>query len=122
MAHSQSESKASISHHETWGTANGTFVNRKKRSLGVSSKDPYLLTSEYNELDEVENGKKNSVGRNGTTTTIHSELNDPTILQTVKSLHGSPETNAIVSRSIQVESHSRTAEDDRILPQPVYFR
>lgn len=122
MAHLKSDSQASKTHTETWRTGNGTFANRRKRSPGGSSKDPYLLSSEYKELDEIENGNKTSDRSEGTSTTIHSGVNNPSIVQTVEGLHGSPDTNAMVSRSIHVESHSRALEDDRILPQPVHIK
>ncbi|MCJ1469736.1 hypothetical protein MMC07_008377 [Pseudocyphellaria aurata] len=110
MAHLKSESRASKTHAETWRTGNGTFANRRKRSLRGSSKDPYLLSSEYKELDEIENGNKTSARSEGTSTTIHSGVNDPTIVQTVEGLHGSPESNAIVSSF----AHGHTLQSPRI--------
>lgn len=85
--------------------------------------DPYLLST----TDELEKGfpGQEAFEVKGTTTIVEARRSSDTSTpaQTVEGLHGSPETNALVSRSIQIESHPRTMrEKNPITVQPAHFR
>ena len=98
-------------------------MNRNARHARVSSKDPYLVSMDYKELNDMENGHGPPMEIKGTTTTIDGGRdNTSTPVQTVEGLHGSPETSALVSKSVQVVSHPRDMEENRLLPPPAHLR
>ncbi len=121
VSHQLSHSNPSKS-RESWRTAFGSSTYRKAKA---NKGDPYLLSTDYKELDNVESGHRLALAaKAGTTTTINARRSDNSIpAQTVEGLHGSPDTNALVSKSIQVESHPRPmTENNPIISQPAYFR
>ena len=115
----RSESRESKSHSEGWrGELGGSTL---KPSKGGSN-DSYPLSREYREVNDLESGHKTAIEIRGTTPTTDGESYDKpsNSMQTVGGLQGSPDTAVLVSRSIQVESHPREPEGNRILPQPVH--
>lgn len=115
-------SHSSKTRHDSYSRASGTFAYRMARPTKGAPTDPYLLSADYKELDDIEHGH-NYNGSKGITTTINGGLSDVSIPeQTVEDLYGSPATSALVSKSVQIESHSRDEEVNHVFPQPVHFR
>ena len=100
----------------------GTFGYRNARRIKKGSNDSYLLNTDYRDLDDPEHGPVEEI-KGGTTTMINGGGSDISIpQQTVEGLHGSLATSALVSKSIQVESHPRTVETLHVVPQPAYLK
>ena len=70
------------------------------------------MPREYQELDEVENGRNISHKTNGTMTTIQGGLDKSPFLSQMVEMHDSPNTRAVVSKSVHVESCPRPIEED----------
>lgn len=87
------------------------------------SNESYLLSTDYKEIDDLENGHNPNGDIKGTMTMIDGGCSRTSIPeQTVEGLHGSPATSALVSKSVRVESYPRATEGDHSPPPPVYFR
>ena len=103
-----SGSRASKALSASWrkGLSSSSSVRRNTRLK--ASNDPYFLNRDYSELNELENGTKNTVVEiKGTPKTIDVSNAVPLPEHTVEGLHGDPNTRVIVSMSVQVESHPR---------------
>lgn len=113
------QSKSSTPGRGDWrSSGTGRLGYWKAESMRVAANDPYLLSTECRELDDVENHRSISYKTNGTMTTIQGGLqNSPILSQKVECLHDNPNTHAVVSRSVQVESHPRLFQEDPASPQ-----
>ena len=123
--HGKSESASSTSRSDGWGSGSGSsgLAHRNARPVKGASKDPYLLSREYEELDDLGNTHHASIEIKGTTTTIEGGCRGhPIPEQTVEALHNSPDTKALVFKSVHVESRPRVLEENPILPQSAYLR
>lgn len=123
VSHQLSNSDPSKAQRESWRTAFGSISYVRKNARPKRKGDPYLLST----TDELEKGfpGQESFEVKGTTTIVEARRSSDTSTpaQTVEGLHGSPETNALVSRSIQIESHPRTMlEKNPVIAQPAHFR
>lgn len=104
------------------GFGNSTIAYRNAKKMKKSN-DSYLLSTDYKELDDIENGHSPGGDVKGTTTMIDGGCSRTSIPeQTVETLHGSPATSALVSKSVRVESYPRALDGDHALPQPAYLR
>lgn len=85
---------------------------------------PSLGNKEHNELDDLEHGHRTrSIGLEGTTTTIEAGFCEQSVLEEmIQSLNEWPQNNALVSTSVQVESHPRVMDKDHGKPKAVYIR
>lgn len=97
---------------ETWETGIGSnsLSYRAGRPPRGTNKDPYLLSRDYKELDDLEHQRPSREDIKGTTTIIDGGHHGTTSEQTLEGFHTVPETGALVSRSVQVESHPIEAE------------
>lgn len=123
VSHQLSNSDPSKAQRESWRTAFGSTSYVRKNARPKRKGDPYLLST----TDELEKGfpGQESFEVKGTTTIVEARRSSDTSTpaQTVEGLHGSPETNALVSRSIQIESHPRTMlEKNPVVSQPAHIR
>ncbi len=99
-----------------------SFISaRKTRPSKGSANDPYLISKDYQELDDLESGAHD--GKGTTTTTIKGgRSGSSTQEQMVEELQESPNSNALVSKSVHVESHPRVIGEARTAPLPVHVR
>lgn len=123
ISHRLSHSDPGKAQRESWRTAFGSTSYVRKNARTKRKGDPYLLST----TDELEKGfpGQESFEVKGTTTIVEARRSSDTSTpaQTVEGLHGSPETNALVSRSIQIESHPRPVrEENPITSQPAHLR
>lgn len=119
----KSQSRSSKSRTESWKRAigSGTFGSGGKRKK--RSHDPYLLTTDYKELDDIEHGHMLPEEIKGTTTTIKGGCSETSISnQAVEGLHQNPNTKAVVTRSVQVDSYPRAMDANPIAPPPVHMK
>ena len=106
-----------------------SFISsRKGRPSKGSANDPYLISKDYQELDDLETGVGDSKGT--TTTTIKGGRSGSDIGQDaiVEELQESPDIRALVQKSVVVESHPRMVGEmrgigeARTTPLPVHTR
>ena len=106
-----------------------SFVSsRKGRPSKGSANDPYLISKDYQELDDLETGAGD--GKGTTTTTIKGGRSGSLIGQEpiVEELQESPNISALVQKSVLVESHPRVVGEPRVIgearttPLPVHIR
>ena len=101
-----------------------SFISaRKARPSKGSANDPYLISKDYQELDDLESGAHD--GKGTTTTTIKGGVSGSGSSiqgQMVEELQESPNSNALVSKSVHVESHPRVTGEARTAPLPVHVR
>lgn len=113
----------SKSKNETWrGGLSGTAFGYRKTERDKDPNDSYLLSSDYRELNDVEN--QSAPDTKGTTTMIDGGCSDISMPeQAIEDLHGNPATNALVSNSVHVQSIPLDAmEDGHRVPQDVHFK
>ncbi len=99
-----------------------SFISaRKARASKGSANDPYLISKDYQELDDLESGANDSKGT--TTTTIKGGRSDTSIPEPIiEELQESPNSSALVSKSVHVESYPRVMGEARTAPLPVHLR
>lgn len=99
-----------------------SFISsRKARPSKGSANDPYLISKDYQELDDLESGAND--GKATTTTTIKGGHSDNSIHEPViEELREIPNVSALVSKSVHVESHPRVIGEARTAPLPVHIR
>ena len=103
------------------GYISSFISNRKSRPSKGSANDPYLISKDYQELDDLESRGNDSKGI--TTTVIKGGRSDTSIQDTiVEELQESPRNNAVVSKSVHVESHLRVFGEARTAPVPAHIR
>ena len=104
----ESESwKQSYSNKQTYSQGSGGY--RHSRSAKIGSRDPYLISKQYTELDDMEQGHRRGKSKGTTTTTIEAgDDRNSSFEQTFEALNGHPHTNALVSRSIQIDTRTRS--------------
>lgn len=91
--------------------------NSRSRSSNSRAED-WGKWREYKEIYGLEKRHKPGVEISGTITKADGGCGEISIPEkTIQGLHGSPETDVLVSRSVQVESHLREMEESPILPQ-----
>ena len=106
-----------------------SFISsRKGRPSKGSANDPYLISKDYQELDDLESGAGD--GKGTTTTTIKGGRSGSDVgqEQIVEEFQESPTVSALVQRSVVVESHPRVPAGQRVIgeartaPLPVHVR
>lgn len=119
---SQSSKSGDESFIKSLGSKVTMFVTTGSSTGGSDDRSP--RSREYNELSNMEHGRSRpSIDREGTTTTIEGGCREPFVLGgMIKSLNDNPQTNALVSTSVQVESHPRVMEQHHDMPQAAYIR
>ncbi len=99
------------------------IYTRNSKPRRSTLNDTYLLSGDYKELDDIEKGNGSAAGNRVVTRTTEMRRSDISETEpTIEGLHGRPNTDVLVSRSIQVESHPRSMETDRARPEPAHVR
>jgi hypothetical protein len=103
------------------GYMSSFISSRKARPSKGSANDPYLISKDYQELDDLESGAND--GKATTTTTIKGGHSDSSIHgPIIEELQESPNASALVLKSVHVESHPRVIGEARTAPLPVHVR
>ena len=108
-----------------WKAAFGghSLTHHKVRPSRGGANDPYLLSAEQTELDDLETGRSATTDSKGITTTIKGGRREMSTLELpLEGIPENPNTKAIVSRSIHIESYPRTIEGDLALQPPAQIR
>ena len=105
------------------GPTSSSLVYHNARSTKVKSNDPFLLSREYEELDDLENGRRVLIDMRRTKTTVmgaglERSLPEPSLA----SLQDSQSPNQLDSKTVQVTAQPCALEENPSLPLSAHVR